>query len=152
MSSGQFPIAVGSRPIVPSSAVSLPLRLLALLSSIRAAPLQEITWYTIETRAEVAIYQFPGWTRRRRSRFRFSSPRASSHPFTERGPALMTLENRSLRSLAHCHSSLSHASLIARYLSLSSRRFIPPASSTVSTRGVSVLLVVIIAISFGSSD
>lgn len=149
MSSGQFPIAVGSRPIVPSSAVSLPLRLLALLSSIRAAPLQEITWYTIETRAEVAIYQFPGWTRRRRSRFRFSSPRASSHPFTERGPALMTLENR---SLAYCHSSLSHASLIARYLSLSSRRFIPPASSTVSTRGVSVLLVVIIAISFGSSD
>lgn len=150
MSSGQFPIAVDSRPIVPSSAVSLPLRLLTLLSSIRAAPLQEITWYTIETRAEVAIYQFPGWTRRRRSRFRFSSPHPLTHSY--RGPALMTLENRSLRSLAHCHSSLSLASLIARYLSLSSRRFVPPASSTVSTRGVSVLLVVITAISFGSSD
>jgi len=45
-------------------------------------------------------------------------PRSRLPPHSQRGPALMTLENRSLRSLAHCHSSLSHAPLIARYLSL----------------------------------
>lgn len=45
-------------------------------------------------------------------------PPRSRLPHSRRGPALMTLENRSLRSLAHCHSSLSHAPLIARYLSL----------------------------------
>jgi len=37
-------------------------------------------------------------------------------PLALSGP-LMTLENRSSRSPAHCHSSLSHAPLIARYLS-----------------------------------
>lgn len=105
-----------SPPPLPSTATAS--SLLLSRAPIRAAPLQEITWYTIETQAEVAIYQFPGWTRRRRSRFRFSSPLAPSSPFTSRGPALMTLENRSPRSLAHCHSSLSHAPLIARYLSL----------------------------------
>lgn len=139
-----------SRPPLPPFS---PPRLLAFLSSIRAAPLQEITWYTIETRAEVAIYQFPGWTRHRRSRFRFSSPSLPSLSFTQHGPALMTLENRSLRSLAHCHSSLSHASLIARYLSLLASFYsLYSVSSTVSTREVSVLLVVIIVISFVSSD
>lgn len=88
MSSGQFPIAVGSHPIPVPSSIASPLlssnllRLFLSRAPIRAAPLQEITWYTIETQAEVAIYQFPGWTRRRRSRFRFSSPLAPSSSFT----------------------------------------------------------------------
>lgn len=50
-------------------------------------------------------------------------PRSRLPPHSHRGPALMTLENRSLRSLAHCHSSLSHAPLIARYLSHPIRAF-----------------------------
>lgn len=53
-------------------------------------------------------------------------PRSRLPPHSQRGPALMTLENRSLRSLAHCHLSLSHAPLIARYLSLFVPFYSPP--------------------------
>lgn len=66
-----------------------------------------------------------------------------------RGPALMTLENRSLRSLAHCHSSLSHAPLIARYLS-HPVPFYSPAGvfDRLYARGVwPILFVVVIVIS-----
>lgn len=49
MSSGQFPIAVGLHSPSPSS-------------SIIGRLLRRKLRGTIETQAEVAIYQFPGWT------------------------------------------------------------------------------------------
>lgn len=82
--------------------------------------------------------------------FLFPRARAPSSSTTihSRGPALMTLENRSLRSLAHCHSSLSHAPLIARYLSLRAFLFAPASSTGLYARSVwSILFVVVIVIS-----
>lgn len=143
MSSGQFPIAVGSHPIpVPSFA---------------ASPLPSSTFSASSSRARLSgrllCRKLRGTRSKRRRKSQFISfqagraagdrdsdfpPRSRLPPHSQRGPALMTLENRSLRSLAHCHSSLSHAPLIARYLSLSSCLFIlHPASSTASTREVS---------------
>jgi len=116
MSSGQFPIAV---PPVPRprpfpggpssrhlSSPPAPLSGRLLCRKLRGA--------RSKRRAEVAIYQFPG---------ALDAPAIGDLPiFLSSLDALpqrplMTLENRSSRSPAHCHSSLSHAPLIARYLS-----------------------------------
>jgi hypothetical protein len=122
MSSGQFPIAVGSRPIpVPSPAVTIPpSSSLArayqggssagnyVVHDRNAGGSRNLSVSRLDAPPEIAI-----------PTFLFPRARApSSSTIHSRGPALMTLENRSFRSLAHCHSSLSHAPLIARYLSL----------------------------------
>lgn len=106
MSSGQFPIAVGSRPIpVPSSAAS-PLLSAASLSRSRARA---------RLSGRLLCRKLRGTRSKRRRKSQFISfqagraagdrdsdfpPRSRLPPHSRRGPALMTLENRSLRSLA----------------------------------------------------
>lgn len=65
-------------------------------------------------------------------------PRPSPVSRIKPGPALMTLENRSSRSLAQltlCHSSLSYAPLIARYLSLRVHLFTTRRTASTTFRG-----------------
>jgi len=135
MSSGQFPIAVASRP--PSTALVSRRSLLLSSSLLASSP------SGARARARARVYrggscagnyvardrnagrksQFisfqPRWTPRadRRSRSPCLPPRSPPLFLLALSGPLMTLENRSSRSPAHCHSSLSHASLIARYLS-----------------------------------
>lgn len=144
MSSGQFPIAVGSRPIpVPSSAAS-PLLSLPPLSPASRARLS----------GRLLCRKLRGTRSKRRRKSQFISfqagraagdrdsdfpPRSRLPPHSQRGPALMTLENRSLRSLAPL-------SLVTQSRSANCEIFISPrgpfflffsapASSTASTRG-----------------